>query len=57
MPYQYRYTLVGVEQNNNTSKRTFFQKSNKWDGCTDILSTEYKLDTLKYCERVKNKHT
>ena len=48
---------VGVEKNNDTSKVAFFRKSNKWDGCVDILSSEYKLDTLKYCERLKKKHT
>ena len=49
--------LIGVEKQNDESKKIYFNSSNKWDAPRDILATDYKLHVLNSIKRTTRKYT
>lgn len=52
-----QFTGQGVEKKNDTAKKIFFHKSNKWDATRDILLTEGRQQMLVKHDRVKNTYS
>jgi len=48
--------LIGVEKQNDESKKIYFNSSNKWDAPRDILATDYKLHVLNSIKRTTRKY-